>query len=90
MGLVVNMMGEFGKAERVYEVLLGTGTEESVKGVIYGQLGLMKDEQGEYVEANGYYGKSIEIKEKQIPCNEPSLATSYSNISGLYRNTGDN
>ena len=89
MGLVLWKMGEHAKAQEVYEILLQEATDEITKGPIYHQLGVMKDEQGEYAEAIAYYEKSIEIEEKQIPHNDLGLARSYNNIGNVYFNMGD-
>ena len=64
MGAVLWRVGEFAKAQQVYEVLLGQETRESARGAIYDHLGLMKQEQGEYAEAIAYHAKSIEIGKK--------------------------
>ena len=89
LGLVLRKMGEFTKAEQVYKILLRQETEGSARAAVYHQLGLMKRGQGEYTEAIEYYEKSIEIKEKQIPRNYPSLGGSYNNIGSVYYNMSD-
>ena len=89
LGSVLWKMGESAKAQQVYEVLLQQRTEESGRGGIYHQLGLMADELGQYDEAIGYYEKSIGINEKQNPCNHPGLASSYNNIGGVYHSKGN-
>ena len=61
LGLVLYKMGQFQKSQQVYEVLLEQATNESDKAPIYNQLGLMKDNQGEYKEAITFYEKSLEI-----------------------------
>ena len=89
LGQVLWQMGESAEAARVYEILLRQETKESTKGPICHQLGLMKQQQGDYPEAIAYYEKSIKIEEKQIPRNDLSLASSYNNIGGVYRSMGD-
>ena len=78
-----------GKAERVYEILLRQETRESAKAQIYGQLGVMKQEQGEFAGAIAYFGKSIEVEKKQIPRRDKNLANSYNNIVLVYFSMGD-
>ena len=80
-------MGQPAKAQQVYEILLEQATEERSKAPIYNQLGVMKDDLGEYPEAIAYYEKSIKIEEKQIPRNDQNLAKSYNNIGAVYTET---
>ena len=89
LGQVLWKIGESAKAEQVYDILLKQETEESAKAPIYHQLGLMRDEQGEFPQAIRYYEKSIEIQEKQVPRNDLSLAMSYNNIGSVYYSMGD-
>ena len=89
LGCVLEKMGESAKAQQVYEVLLQQTTEESGRGVISHQLGLMASNLGQYKEALGYYEKSIGINEKQNPCNHLDLAMTYNNIASVYFDMGD-
>ena len=82
-------MSKSAKALEVFEMLLRQKTEENVKAPIYHQIGLMKQEQGEYAQAIRYYERSIEMKEKQTPHYALSLAASYSNIGLVYDSMGD-
>ena len=77
-------MSEFVEAEQVYDILLKEKSEEDTKGPIYPQLGLMKQEQGEYAEAIAYYEKSIEIEEKQASRRDQNLAMAYNNTGSLH------
>ena len=89
LGLVLGRMGEFAKAHQVLEILLRQTTEENAKASIYGQLGIMKAELGDNIEAIAYSEKSIEIEEKQIPRNDQNLTYSYTCIGSVYFNMGD-
>lgn len=89
LGLVLGKMGQSGKAEQVFQILLEQETDENAKVPILNQLGLMKDELGEYEEAIQYFNKSIEIEEKCIPCDDQSLAASYNNLGVVYSSMGD-
>ena len=89
LGLVLWKMGEAAQAQHVFEILLKETTDESDRGAIYNQLGVMTNDLGKYVEAIAYYEKSIRIEEKQNPCNHQSLANSYNNISNVYSSMGD-
>ncbi|CAF1115420.1 unnamed protein product [Adineta steineri] len=89
LGLLLREMGQFKKAQEVYEVLLHQTTDESDKGPIYHQLGYIKYDQGEYPEALTYYEKSLTIYQKTLPFNHLNLGNSYNNIGMVYDNMGD-
>jgi tetratricopeptide (TPR) repeat protein len=89
LGSVLLQMGQFKKAQQVYEILLEQATEESEKAPIYGQLGLIKYQQGEYQEAITFDEKALEIYKKTLPPNHPDLAKFYNNIGLVYDNVGD-
>ncbi|CAF1255758.1 unnamed protein product [Adineta steineri] len=89
LGLLLRKMGQSDKAQEVYEVLLHQTTDESGRAPIYGQLGSIKDDQGEYQEALTYYEKSLAIKQKTLPSNHLNLASSYNNIGLVYCSMGD-
>jgi tetratricopeptide (TPR) repeat protein len=89
LGSVLLKMRQSEKAQQVYEILLEQETEESAKAPIYNQLGLIKDNLGEYQEAIRFYDKSIKIAEKCKPLNHQNLAMSYNNIGLVYDSMGD-
>ncbi|CAF1422468.1 unnamed protein product [Adineta steineri] len=89
LGLLLRQMGQFKKAQEVYEVLLHQTTDESNKAPVYHQLGLIKDNQGEYSEALTYYEKTLAIYHKTVPSNHPSLGGCYNNIGSVYYHMGD-
>ncbi|CAF1214074.1 unnamed protein product [Adineta steineri] len=88
LGLLLIKMGEFNKAQEVYQILLHQTTHESDKSPIYNQLGLIANSQGIYSKAFTYYTKSLTICQKTLPSNHLNLAMSYSNIGVLYDKTG--
>jgi tetratricopeptide (TPR) repeat protein len=89
LGWTLYKMGQFKKSQQVYEVLLEQATNESDKACFYGQLGLIKDDQGEYEEAIILYEKALEIFKKTLPPNHPNLTNSYNNIGAVYRNMSE-
>ncbi|CAF3994526.1 unnamed protein product [Adineta steineri] len=89
LGQLLFKMGQFKKAQEVYEILLHQTTNESDKSFIYIQLGSIKRNQGEYQEALTYYGKSLIIYQKILPPNHPDLALSYMGIGNVYDDIGD-
>ncbi|CAF1428833.1 unnamed protein product [Adineta ricciae] len=77
------------KAAEIYEMLLDQTTKESEKAPVYHQLGLIKDNQGEYEEAIRWYEQSLTIYEKTLSPQDPVLVASYNNIGNVYKNVGD-
>ncbi|CAF1464149.1 unnamed protein product [Adineta steineri] len=84
LGNLLITIGQFDKAEQLYNVLLEQTSNKGEKQHYYNQLGYIKDEQSDYEKAIEYYEKALEIKEKTLSSNDPSLATSYNNIASVY------
>ncbi|CAF0788436.1 unnamed protein product [Adineta steineri] len=55
LGRLLVQIGQFNKAEELYNVLLEQATDESEKALYYGCLGYVKDGQGDYEKAIWYY-----------------------------------
>ncbi|CAF1462080.1 unnamed protein product [Adineta steineri] len=89
LGLLLTKMGQFTKAQEIYQVLLHQATDESDKVPIYKQLGSIKYNQEEYPEALTYYEKSLAVYQKTLPSNHLNLAHSYNNIGMVYDSMGD-
>ena len=89
MGRLLLKVGQPEKAEELYHTLLEQTTDRGDQGRFYHQLGCIKDAQGDYPEAVSFYERALEIKEKSLPANHPSLATSYNNIGTVYDNMGE-
>ncbi|CAF0970995.1 unnamed protein product [Adineta steineri] len=89
LGLVLRKMGQFDKAQDIYQVLLDQAKDDKDKADIYHQLGWIKDAQGEYEEALAFYEKSLAVYQKILPSNHPDLGASYNNIGLVHRNIGD-
>jgi tetratricopeptide (TPR) repeat protein len=89
LGQVLYKMGQFQKAQQVYETMLGQSTDEREKGNIYCQLGSVKGDQGEYQEAITFYDKSLEIYKQILPPNHLNLGVSYANIGVVYNDMGN-
>ncbi|CAF1456000.1 unnamed protein product [Adineta steineri] len=89
LGKLLLTTGKFDKAEELYNVLLEQTSDENEKAFYYNQLGYVKDDQGDYEKAIWYYEKALEICQKTLPSNHPSLATSYNNIGLVYKNMGE-
>ena len=84
LGIVLRKMGQFQKAQEVYYGLLEQETETSAKASIYGQLGLLKSNQGEYEEAIYFYQKALAILEQSTSFNYHDLSSAYNNMGIAY------
>jgi tetratricopeptide (TPR) repeat protein len=89
LGKLMIKLGHFDKAEELYEILRQQTTNEREKVDLFHQLGLIKDGQGKYAEAIGFYEKALQIKQKTLPVNHSSFATSYGSIGLVYHNMGE-
>ena len=89
LGQLLINLGQCEKAEQVYKVLLSETSKDSEKENIYHQLGWIRDNLGDYLEATRYYEMSWEICRRILPSNHPILATSLDNIGRVYFRLGD-
>ncbi|CAF1367202.1 unnamed protein product [Adineta steineri] len=89
LGSLLNKMGQFNKAQEIYEVLLHQTTNESDKAPIYYELGCIKYNRGEYEEALLSHEKALKIRQQLLPSSHPDLGNSYNTIGLVYKNMGD-
>ena len=89
MGRILLAVGQPDKAEELYHTLLEQTSDQGDQARYYHHLGYIKNQQGDYQEALSFYERALEIKEKSLPANHPSLATSYNNIGAVYDNMGE-
>jgi Tfp pilus assembly protein PilF len=89
LGQLMIQLGQFNKAEELYDILLKQTTDDGEKSLVYHMLGLVKTDQKKYEEAVGFYEKSIKIKQKILPPTHSGLAASYNNIGGVYDDMGE-
>jgi tetratricopeptide (TPR) repeat protein len=89
IGQLLLKISQFDKAEELYTVLLEQTSDDGEKAFYYNQLGLVKNNQGDYEKAVGCYEKTREIYQKILPPNHPDLVTSYNNIGLIYMNMGE-
>ncbi|CAF1019880.1 unnamed protein product [Adineta steineri] len=89
LGLLLIKMGQFIKAQEVYEILLHQTTNESDKAPIYDELGWIKCNQGEYQEALVSHEIALVRRQQSLPSNHPDLAASHNNIGVVYYRKGD-
>ncbi|CAF1323388.1 unnamed protein product [Adineta steineri] len=86
LGSLLLKIGQFNKAEELYNVLLEHTSHERKKAHYYHGLGYVKIGQGDYEKAIWYNEQGLEIQQKTLPSNHPRLATSYNNIGSVYYN----
>ncbi|CAF3825573.1 unnamed protein product, partial [Rotaria sp. Silwood1] len=89
LGNLLVKIGQFNKAQDLYNVLLEQASNNSDKASCYNNLGYIKYQQGDNTNALLYYVKALEIRQKILPPNHHDLATSYSNIGLVYINIGE-
>ncbi|CAF1342373.1 unnamed protein product [Adineta steineri] len=89
LGKLLLKIGQFNKAEELYNVLLEQTSNEVEKALYYNQLGIIETEQGDYEKAIWYYEQGLQIRKKTLPSNHPDLATSYNNIGNVYNHMGE-
>ena len=89
LGRVLLQVGHVNKAEELYLALLEQKPSEPNQALYYHQLGLVKNEQGNYKEAVNVYERAISIGERVLPPTSPLLTISYNNIGVVYMNVED-
>jgi tetratricopeptide (TPR) repeat protein len=89
LGNLLVKLGQFDKAQQMFDVMLDQTTDQCEKSNIYHTLGMVKSSQGNYAEAVGFYENSIKIKQKILPPTHTDLASSYNNIGNMSINMGE-
>ncbi|CAF1192713.1 unnamed protein product [Adineta steineri] len=89
LGDLLLQIGQFNKAEELYNVLLEQTFDAGEKANYYVCLGYTKNQQGDYEKAIWYFEQALKIQEQDLPSNDPLLATSYNNIGNVYEKTGE-
>ncbi|CAF4198749.1 unnamed protein product, partial [Adineta steineri] len=89
LGNLLLKIGQFNKAEELYNTLLEQTSDESEKAFYYNQLGDIHCKQGDYEKAIWYCEQGLRIKQKTLPPNHPDFATSYNNIASAYDKIGE-
>ncbi|CAF1369045.1 unnamed protein product [Adineta steineri] len=83
LGQLLIKLGQFDKAQQVYDALLVQTSDHREKAYIYQYLGMIKMDRGQHAEAVAYAEKSLEINQKSLPSDHPDLAASYFAIGSV-------
>ena len=89
LGALMIKLGEFKKAEEVFENLLKRTTDELEKGHIFFQLGQINDNLHDYNKALRFYQDALTIYKNKLNLDHPNIATCYNNIGLVYDNAND-
>ncbi|CAF3878213.1 unnamed protein product [Adineta steineri] len=89
VGKLLLKIGQFNKAEELYNVLLEQTSGEDEKAHYYVSLGIVQYQKGDYEKSIWYYEQALQIEQKALPSNHPNLASSYNNIGSTYVNMGE-
>jgi tetratricopeptide (TPR) repeat protein len=89
LGALLEKLGEFEKAEEVYQVLFNQITDDLLKPHLYQLLGNVKSSLGNYEQALLYFQRSLEIYQKIAPSDHHQLITTYNNMAAVYTYMGD-
>ncbi|CAF4129566.1 unnamed protein product [Rotaria sordida] len=84
LGKLLIKIGQFDKANELYEYLVDQSHNDREKTYFYHQLGWSKKSQRKYEEAVACYEKSLEIKQRVMPTNHASFAASFNEIGSVY------
>ena len=89
LGVLLMKIGHFDKAEDFYMSLLDQTTDEMEKVMSYNQLGLIKQEKGEYRQTISLLQQALDISGKFFQKNDPDRATMYGNLAIVYDSIGE-
>ena len=84
LGWILIKIGQFEKAEVLYQMLLEKASSDTERGDYLHMLGVVYYNMGEYSKALSSYERSLEIRKVALPPNHPELVTSYNNIGLVY------
>ncbi|CAF4599631.1 unnamed protein product [Rotaria sp. Silwood2] len=76
LAMLLIKLGQFDKAQKIYDTLLDQTPTDLEKISIYNIFGLIKEGQGKYKEAASYYQQSHEISKKILSQTDTDLAAS--------------
>ncbi len=82
LGSLMFVMGEFNKAEEIFEQLLEATSKDDWNGAasLHHMLGYVNHEKGNLVTALVHYQQSLDIDSRYLPSDDPKLCRNYSGI----------
>ncbi|CAF1241688.1 unnamed protein product [Adineta steineri] len=89
LGKLLLKIGQFNKAEELYNVVLEQTSDEGEKAHYYHKLGAVHYNQGDYEKAIWYFEQGLEVQNKILPFSHPDLAESFNDIGLVYKNMGE-
>ena len=89
LGNLLIQLSQWDNAEKLYNARKPATSDINEKELHYHQLGCIKRDLGDYEKAIEYFEQSLEICQKTLPANHPSLATCYGNMAGVYGDMGE-
>ncbi|CAF1039248.1 unnamed protein product [Adineta steineri] len=89
LGNLLLKIGQFNKAEELYNVLLEQTPDKDEKTLYYNQLGGVHWNQGDYKKAIWYFEQTLEIYQKTLRSDHPHLGNLYNNIGNIYDKMGE-
>ena len=91
LGHLLIKMGNFDKAEEIFQILLEETfkNDEKIHSSLYSHLGDIKCNKGDYKGALEFYQKSLEIRQKYLDSNPSDLANNYNNIGLMHDKMGE-
>jgi tetratricopeptide (TPR) repeat protein len=91
LGKLLLKLGDFDKAEEVFQVIIDNRTESDMEkcGHSYHMMGIVKKYKNDYKEALTYFYKALEIYQNFPDSNHLDLATIYNDIGLIFKHTGN-
>ena len=89
LGKILINIGQSGKAEKTYQMLLDKASTDTERDRYISCLGVVYWNLRQYPTALSCYERSLDIKKVTLPPNHPDMATSYNNIGLVYMNIGE-
>lgn len=89
LGRLLIKLGDFNKAQAVFDILLDQAMTDREKADIYQQVGFIKESQGQYGDAIANYIKLNQVLQKTLSSLDSRVASSYSSIGVVYEKMGD-
>ena len=83
LGMLLIKLAKFGKAEELYRILLKQTCDQKERAYIFHQFGRINDNQGEYSKALEYLDRALNIWQRSLPANHPSVRTCTSILSQI-------